>query len=161
VSIYIVKYKIKTATPRDIYCHIKECDNYFTPPLSARLSLQDYARKIFENSVTFEAWSGDILVGLVAAYFNDSDNITGYITNVSILNNYMRQGIAGELMKECIEYAIKNKFNEIKLEVSTANASAIDLYRKFGFVNFGIKDNFLQMKVTGLKRSINSMCQIT
>ena len=85
-----IHYKIKEAAAGDIYCHLKECNNNFIPPLSARVALDDYAKKIFDNAITFEAWSDDVLVGLIAAYFNDPDNITGHITNVTILKSWMK-----------------------------------------------------------------------
>lgn len=150
MSVSIVRYKIKTATQRDIHRHIMECNNNYIPPLSARVTLHDFARKIFDKAVTFEAWSDDILVGLIAVYFNDPDNIAGYITNVSVLKNYMRMGIASELMKENIEYARKHKFNEIKLEVRITNNSAIKFYKQFGFVTTEIKGDYIHMVITGL-----------
>lgn len=146
-----ITYKIKNAAERDLYWHLMQCDDNFIPPLSTKATVHAYARKIFDKAVTFEAWSEDILVGLVAAYFNDPENVTGYITNVSILSNYMRLGIAGELIKNCIDFAIHHRFDEISLEVNVANDSAIRLYSKFGFVDFGIKGDCMLMKVTGLK----------
>jgi len=156
MNVSAIKYKLKEATQKDIYCHLIECDTNFTPVLSSKVTVSEYASKIFDNAVTFEAWSDNMLVGLVAAYFNDTNNITGYITNVSILKNYMRQGIAGKLMKASINYARKHEFDEIMLEVSSANDSAIQLYRKFGFECFGIKNGVMQMKVSGLKDLANA-----
>lgn len=143
-------YRIKTASEKEIRAHFKKCNNDFLPPLNERVNIDEYAKKIFEKSVTFETWSGYFLVGLVAAYFNDQEHQTGYISNVSLAKNYVGMGIASELMKQCIRYAKRHKFKVIKLEVHNDNDPATRLYKKFGFMNFGKKGNFALMKLTSL-----------
>lgn len=140
-----IGYRIKTATSEKICIHLKKCDNDFLHPLSGRLKIDDYAKKLFEKSITFEAWSGYSLVGLVAAYFNDFKHQTGYISNVSVMKNYKGMGIASELMRQCIEYAKLHKFKEIKLEVHQGSNQARHLYNKFGFIYSGKKDDFIQI----------------
>jgi ribosomal protein S18 acetylase RimI-like enzyme len=144
-------YKIKTATVKEILAHLKECNNNFSPPLAERVNVDAYSRKLYEKSVTFEAWEGRCLAGLLAAYFNDSTDCSVFITNVSVLKDFMGLGIASELLRECIEYAIKENFREIKLEVNKENSYAIGLYRKFDFIIDGISDSFLKMKMELIK----------
>ena len=142
-----MKYKTKTATEADIYCHLKACNDNFCPRLDKRINIKEYSKKLYDNSVTFEAWANSILIGLAAAYFNDMENYTGYITNVSITKEYMESGIATELMNMCIRYAKQYKVKEIKLEVNKYNSPAIQLYNKFGFIDYKNKDNFMLMKL--------------
>ena len=59
----------------------------------------------------------------------------------------MGLGIASELMKKCIEFAIQHKFKEISLEVHRDNSSAIHLYEKYGFVYCEGKNDFILMKL--------------
>ncbi len=140
-------YKIGTATAKEILAHLKECNNNFQPSLAKRVDVDEYSQKIFESAMTFEAWSGNFLVGLVAAYFNKDLNYCVYITNVSVLENFMRLGIASRLLMECVGYAIKENFRGIKLEVHSENSRAIDLYRKFNFTLEGINEDFLRMEL--------------
>ena len=128
-----LRYTVKTAFKGHIYSHLKECDENFMPPLSSRVDLLDYSAKLFEKSVSFEAWQGNVLVGLLNAYLNDVSNQTGFITNTSILKEYMGQGIASTLLQMCLEYARNLNYSKLKLEVSRANSTAIKLYSHAGF----------------------------
>ena len=56
----------------------------------------------------------------------------GYICNVYTEKEYRNQGIQTRLLKEVIDYSIKNDLCELDLSTNTDNA--ISLYKKFGFV---------------------------
>lgn len=146
-----IEYKIKTAVENDIFAHLQECTDNFSPPLNKRVNIKEYSQKIFDKSMTFEAWKNQILVGLIAAYLNESSGRSVYITNVSVMKDFMGLGIASTLLSECIEYARKKNRKEIKLEVGKENIQAISLYRKFGFMNDDVKNDFLKMKMEIIK----------
>jgi ribosomal protein S18 acetylase RimI-like enzyme len=141
-----ITYQIKKAKEEQIYSHLKECNTNFFPPLSDRVNLEEYSKKIADKAITFEAWSENTLVGLIAAYMNEETKIS-FITNVSVLKNYMGLGIAAELTKNCIEHIRQHNFKEIKLEVHKNNLSAISLYKKFNFTTYDSVDNQDMMKL--------------
>ena len=141
-----VEYKIQNATEQQIDLHLRGCSENFIPPLATRLDIKNYSRKIFDKAVTFEAWSENILVGLIAAYFNDHENKQAFITNVSVLPGFNGKGIASQLVKMSVDYAVQNDYTEIHLEVSSKNNKAINLYTKFGFLETEEKDEMVQMK---------------
>lgn len=62
----------------------------------------------------------------------------GYVTNVAVLPEYRRRGIAEAL----IAAQMKNDMRFITLEVRKSNAAAIALYEKSGFENVGIRPKF-------------------
>jgi ribosomal protein S18 acetylase RimI-like enzyme len=124
-----------------------KCNENFIPHLEKRVNIQDYSRKIFEKAVTFEAWSGDTLVGLLAAYFNDPNGQTAHITSVSTIRMYMGKGIASTLINLSINYAREHGFKTILLEVAKANEHAVDLYKKLGFMDFENKGDFMIMNL--------------
>lgn len=142
-----IRYEIKSATEENIFKHLYVCKDNFVPSLDQTVDLAEYAKKIFEKAVTFEAWSGGVLAGLIAVYFNDVENRTGFITNVSLVKEYIGKGIANKLLDMCIDYARKNDFKEIKLEVKKNNEPAINLYRKNGFIDYDRKDEAVFMKL--------------
>lgn len=142
-----LKYQVKAASQEGIYLHLKECDNNFIPPLSQKVDLHEYSKKLAEKAVTFEAWKGKALIGLVAAYFNDAESGSGFITNVSVTENYCDKGLASRLMSNCIEYAIQHNINNITLEVSNYNNEAIRLYKKFHFTIFQDKGDLIMMRL--------------
>jgi GNAT superfamily N-acetyltransferase/SAM-dependent methyltransferase len=114
--------------------HLRACDSQFVPPLSARVDLVAYARKLAERSSSFEAWSEGELVGLVATYFGAERGSEAHISNVSVLPQWTGQGIASALLNQCIEGAKLAHQGSIKLEVSADNSAAVRLYTGAGFV---------------------------
>jgi ribosomal protein S18 acetylase RimI-like enzyme len=149
-----LNYKVKTASREQIYSHLKECDGNFTPPLSSRVDLLDYSRKIFENSISFEAWQDNVLVGMINAYLNNGSKQTGFITNVSILKEYVGKGVASILLQMCLDHAQNLCFNRIKLEVSRENSAAIELYSRADFRVIGESGEHLLMEHKILGQSV-------
>jgi ribosomal protein S18 acetylase RimI-like enzyme len=121
-----------TASAAAVAAHLAACDASFVPPLSGRVDVDAYAAKIAGRAERFEAWSGDTLAGLVAAYAGDPDG-TAFITNVSVLPAFARRGIAAALLQDCIAWLRGAGRHWARLEVSGDNSAAIHLYRGFGF----------------------------
>ncbi len=146
LSTYHIIYKIQTAGYTEVFGHLEKCDENFIPRLSKVTDIGAYSQKIAENSVTFEAWVGGELVGLVAAYFNDEKKQTGFITNVSTIKEYFGKGIAAQLIKNCISYGTEQQFGAISLEVNQNNNNAIQLYKKYDFLPIAEKGDLVIMK---------------
>lgn len=64
----------------------------------------------------------------------------GYVTNIAVLPDFRRQGIAQALISE----QMKNEMEFITLEVRESNKAAISLYEKEGFERVGIRPNFYE-----------------
>jgi ribosomal protein S18 acetylase RimI-like enzyme len=128
-----IAYRINSATVEQVAQHLAQCDAYFVPILSGRVDLNVYAMKICSNAVRFEAWSDDLLVGLLAAYCNDPERRIAYITSVSILVDRTGKGIATRLLRCCVEYVKLHRLRRISLEVTRDHRPAIHLYEKCGF----------------------------
>jgi len=139
-------YKIKSAEIDEIIAHLEISSPFFTPPLTERINIEDYSLKIFNMAITFEAWNNKRLIGIIATYFNE-DTCKGFITNVSVLIEFTNRGISSNLLKMCIEYAIKHNILEIDLEVDKDNERATNVYRKFGFIAHSIKNNTILMQL--------------
>lgn len=143
----MVKYLLNEASELEIVKHLLLCDDNFLPHLSDRVNIIDFAQKIVSKAVRFEAWSEGELVGFVAVYCNDNENSIAYITSVSVLKEWMGKGIAGLLIKQCIEYVEMSGMKQISLEVSSDNFSAIKLYKKNGFFVEKAKAPFVNMNL--------------
>lgn len=128
-----LQYCIGQASEQEIAGHLQLCDANFIPPLSTRVNLQQYAAKLAEHAVRFEAWADGGLAGLLAAYCNDQDSSLAFITNVSVLGQWQQQGIANELVRQCVHYVKTAAMRGIRLEVEKTNTQAINLYLKHGF----------------------------
>jgi ribosomal protein S18 acetylase RimI-like enzyme len=127
-----LQYRRDTATADDVRAHLTRCDADFTPPLSARLDLRDYAAKLAERAARFEAWDGGRLVGLVAAYVTPGAP-EAFISNVSVVSELRGRGVAATLVADCIDRARVSGAATVRLEVATADAAAGRFYEKLGF----------------------------
>jgi ribosomal protein S18 acetylase RimI-like enzyme/2-polyprenyl-3-methyl-5-hydroxy-6-metoxy-1,4-benzoquinol methylase len=151
-----VEHGLNNASEAQIAGHLLRCDAHFVPPLSDRVEINDYARKIADKATRFEAWSGDKLVGLVASYCNDEDHHIAYITSVSVLKEWTGKGIAASLMKQCIERMEASGMRQISLDVASDNVTAIKLYEKFGFIAGEAKAPFISMNLNLRSNNMNS-----
>jgi 2-polyprenyl-3-methyl-5-hydroxy-6-metoxy-1,4-benzoquinol methylase len=143
----LVEFKSDCASVSEIYDFLKSCDADFVPPLSSRVNIAEYAKKISQNGNLFEAWWEDKLIGLVALYCNDKENGIAHITNVNVMRSFMRGGIATKLVHSAIELAKSSKMQQIYLEVAINNSSARRFYELIGFTSSVSSDDKIIMKM--------------
>jgi ribosomal protein S18 acetylase RimI-like enzyme len=149
----VIEFREGTATQADIQAHLEGCDVGFSPRLSLKVDIGEYSRKISARAKTFEAWFGDTLVGLVAAYMNDSRTRSGFISNVSVANAFTGRGIASALLDRCLDSLRQEGMEVIGLEVSMESREAIRLYETLGFSELERKGEIVVMSLTiGEKR---------
>jgi len=120
----------------DLACvlgHLQAHDHAFQPPLSSRVPLADYARKLVDHALRLEAWADDDLIGLVAVYCNAPDRDTAFVSNVSVLASHAGQGIARRLMQSAITHVQERGFCNLRLEVDPRATAALRLYLALGF----------------------------
>jgi GNAT superfamily N-acetyltransferase len=89
-----IQFYMNRAAKAQITELLVRCDADFVPQLSSRVAIPGYAEKITMNAARFEAWADDTLCGLVAAYCNDVERGSAYVTSVSVLHEYQGKGIA-------------------------------------------------------------------
>jgi GNAT superfamily N-acetyltransferase/2-polyprenyl-3-methyl-5-hydroxy-6-metoxy-1,4-benzoquinol methylase len=142
-----VEYLSNKASAAEIAEHLSRCDADFMPPLSGRVEIGGYAKKIASKATRFEAWSGNTLVGLVAAYCNDQESRMAYITSVSVLKAWKGKGIAARLVGQCVGHAKAVGMRQISLEVASDNTPTIKLYEKSGFVPGKTNTPFVTMNL--------------
>jgi ribosomal protein S18 acetylase RimI-like enzyme len=112
---------------------LQRCDASFVPPLSSRVELAAYARKIASHALRLEAWRGAEPVALLAMYCNDLARGIAYITSVSVAPGCTRCGIGSTLLAEAIRRARAAGMHQIVLEVDAGNGPALRLYQQHGF----------------------------
>ena len=142
-----VVFEQNQATIAEIAIHLQRCDAAFVQPLSQRIPIDEYAKKLVQLSVCFEARVSEALVGLVAAYCNDPSQRIVFISNVSVLDEWQHQGIASALLRQCRLYAVAHGFDSIELEVAKNNVTAISLYAKLGFLSEADDHNPVRMSL--------------
>ena len=67
---------------------------------------------------------------------------TADITNIVVKKSFRGNGISNILLKYLIELSKSSNCNVINLEVDCNNLVAINLYKKFGFIQNGLRKNY-------------------
>lgn len=129
----LVSYTDNRATPDEIAAHLYACDRKFSPPLTERVVLDDYARKIAAHATRFEAWADETLAGLAAIYCDDPTRAAAFVTNVSVLPAWQGGGIATQLLDHCRRHVSALGFARIELDVTRENQAALALYHRCGY----------------------------
>ncbi|NTW22347.1 GNAT family N-acetyltransferase [Candidatus Falkowbacteria bacterium] len=143
-----VRYAKGTASAQAIAEHLLACQNDFIPPLNETVDIEGYAQKLADKATTFEAWTDDGLVGLLAAYLN-LDTAEAYISNVSVGSDFRGLGLAKSLVGQFLDEARQAGLRLAKLEVSKLNQPARKLYGKLGFIESIAESDkiFMEMKL--------------
>lgn len=106
-----------------------------------------------------DAWSISALIGEFENEFSHffahevDGKVVGYacvrimyeeaqICNIAVLPSYRRQGIATELLQTVADFSKLQGCERAELEVNVANLPAVELYRKCGYNQEGIRKNF-------------------
>ena len=64
------------------------------------------------------------------------------ITNIAVLPEYRRKGIAKALLGRIFNHCLNENITKITIEVRESNISAISLYEKIGFIPVGARKNY-------------------
>ena len=70
-------------------------------------------------------------------------------------------GIGNALMASCIECAKKMGFEQVELEVIAGNDTAMHLYEKYGFVEYGRNPKGLKSRYTGYQETVLMRLDLT
>ena len=80
---------------------------------------------------------------------------SAYIINISVRQEFHRQGLATKLILEAVKYFKKNNFKKpISLEVDKTNLPAYNLYLKLGFQ---LVDDFQDVEHFGLLTTLDNI----
>jgi ribosomal-protein-alanine N-acetyltransferase len=140
-------YTYKKSTQLQIFYHLHHCQDSFIPPLGETVNIFEYSEKLRNLADTFEAWSCNELIGLIALYINDQTKEKAFITNVSVYPEHSGKGIGKQLMLNALDMVYQLAFNRVSLEVHKDNKAALELYRKFNFEPISEKDEKLTLEL--------------
>jgi len=108
-------------------------DGDFTPALSSRLALDDYASKLAEKATVFSVFSEGRMSAFAALYCNDPEGVSAFLSMVAVDPQRRGTGLAMHLLGAAIDYLRQQGFAVLRLEVYPDNAAALRLYEKLGF----------------------------
>lgn len=120
------------ASEKQVLDHLLRCDGRYHPPLSRRVDIAEYARKLHTRAERLEAWHADDLVGMVAIYLDEAAG-GAFISSVSVDDAFAGRGIGSRLVGDAIALARSRGSGTVALEVSPQSPAAIRVYLKHGF----------------------------
>lgn len=106
-----------------------------------------------DNSIFLVARAREKVVGYLGMYcsFDEAE-----ITNVGVDPQAWNQGIGRALMKAALDTARANGIEHLFLEVRKSNTHAINLYKRTGFEEIGIRPDFYELpKEDGIVMKLN------
>ncbi len=80
-------------------------------------------------------------VGYVGSWIIEDE---GHITTMAVHPNYRSLGIADKLLYNLISTLINKSVKWLTLEVRSSNTPALNLYKKYGFKQIGIRKKYYQ-----------------
>lgn len=92
-----------------------------------------------QQSINLIATINNYLVGYV---FSNSIYENTHINNLAVSPNYRNMHIGYKLMSSIINISLEKKANIFNLEVRKSNISAINFYKKLGFIELFIRKDF-------------------
>lgn len=66
----------------------------------------------------------------------------GHITNIAVRQSHKGQGIGSKILEGLIVYCSSRNIDSMTLEVRKSNTVAQNLYKKYGFVDYGIRPKY-------------------
>ena len=96
--------------------------------------IEDYVDKILENASIMTIYKNKELQAFIAFYDNDVQKENAFLTMLAVKKEVGNMGYGKTLLELSIKELTKLGFVKYGLEVYHENHRAIDLYKKYGFV---------------------------
>jgi ribosomal-protein-alanine N-acetyltransferase len=111
----------------------------FTTPWSRSVFLSELMRN--DNAFYVVAQLDERIIGYAGVWIILDE---GHITNIAVDPSYQRGGVGQRLMEEITVYAVSRGVTKMTLEVRVSNLGAQALYKKMGYVSFGVRKRYYQ-----------------
>lgn len=107
--------------------------------------LQHFEQTVSGRFPPFAAFEGGTPVGTAGFYILDGPKMShrGMLWGMYVAPSHRRLGIGCRLISAIIDHA-RGKVDQIHLHVVTTNTAAYDLYRRMGFLAYGIEPRALR-----------------
>jgi putative acetyltransferase len=147
------------ATTQQEYAAAKELFVEYATWLNIDLCFQDFNKELLTIATTYAAEAGGIVLCKNNNDFIGCAAIRKISTTCCELKRmwvkpaFQKMGIGEKLLQECIALAKQNNYTEIKLDTLKRLVPAIQLYKKYGFVESGAyynnpNEDVVYMKLT-------------
>lgn len=109
----------------------------FSTPWSRNAFKQEISENLLAKYIVAEV--EEVVVGYAGIWLIIDE---GHITNIAVKKDWRGQGIGKYLLMGLIDYCKRKGIHNMTLEVRKSNEVAQRLYKKFGFLDCGIRPNY-------------------
>ena len=134
-------------SPTELESVLQEVDHLLPTPLSKRVDLAHYSKKVVEYGHALFAEVNGIIAGLALYYSNDFEQHKGYLTLLATAPSYRRCGIAKDLLKQVENNLIQDRMEYLRLETEVNNTPAVSFYSSMGYRVIDKADKLIMEKV--------------
>ena len=136
----------KQLNEKEIYNLLLLTNEYFKPnPLSERVDLAKYSKKLSEKAKHFSLWEQDVLIGICCCYVNNVIDKKAFKSIICIHPKWQGKGLGKMLTQAVEDYLYHNGFQYLESEVHIENKNSIKMHEAIGFRIDRIVDNSLVM----------------
>ena len=125
------RYSYGKLSFEDVLTFFQETDREFPIPLSARVDMDSYAKKLSEFSDFAICRDGESIIGMISCYTNQPP--LGYISNVCVKKRYQSKKVFSKLLHLLRTNAKELGISNLQLEVDADNDNARRIYDHYGF----------------------------
>ena len=126
-----IRYVFSSLSFQEVLSFLRETDTMFPTPLSERVDLEMYAKKLSGHSDFSLSYAGNQMVGMISCYTNRPP--MGYISNICVKESYQGKGVFKEMFRRLVDEIKKKGIHCLRLEVDDDNVRAMDVYSHLGF----------------------------
>lgn len=118
-----------------LHAFIHELDQDFDPPLSSRIRLDVYARRLSENAkvLVAAATEDEPPLGVCAFYCNDLSTRQGYITYLGVIPRARHLKLGQQLVQRSLETAWSQGMRTVALHTTPNDPRLQRFYERSGF----------------------------
>jgi len=109
----------------------------FSTPWSRNSFLTEIQKNLLAKYIVAELDNNILGYGGLWLILNE-----GHITNIAVKKAHRGKGIGEQLIQGLINYCVDNNIDNMTLEVRKSNIVAQNLYKKYGFIDYGIRPNY-------------------
>lgn len=125
-------YEPNTVDNQDFLLFLRETDDLIVPPISSRINLEEYARKVTKNATMFVAKKGDEWIGVEAVYFKPYPEFS-FSTYLCVKKEFQNDSTVGmELMLRQKRYLKENRTKGLRFAIRKSNAPLLNYHLKTG-----------------------------
>lgn len=125
---------------QEIESFLREVDYSFPVPLSQKQDLHSFACKLHEKATICAERADGIIQSMVAGYTDNLENGLAYVSIVATLKAYQGHGTATKLVCRFLDICRDKGFRAVHLYAVESNVTAIEMYRKIGFVRYEMEN---------------------